>query len=170
MAYVDPNTIHNPATGTVAPATWGDVLRDDLEFLISPPACSVYDTTGQTLTTATSTVINHGSENYDNDAMHSTVSNTSRITAQTAGRYLFIVTVEFAANATGLRQVFFYKNNVSTGVGSRQNATTTFNAIFQASATIILAAGDYVEIQAYQSSGGNLNCTPREFAAVFLTR
>ena len=29
MAYVDLNTIHNPATGTIPPATWGDQIRDN---------------------------------------------------------------------------------------------------------------------------------------------
>jgi hypothetical protein len=31
MAYVDLNTIHNPATGGVPPATWGDQIRDNFE-------------------------------------------------------------------------------------------------------------------------------------------
>ncbi len=31
MAYVDLNTIHNPATGTIPPATWGDQIRDNFE-------------------------------------------------------------------------------------------------------------------------------------------
>lgn len=33
MAYVDLNTIHNPATGTAPPATWGDQVRDNFETL-----------------------------------------------------------------------------------------------------------------------------------------
>ena len=53
MPYTDPQTIHNPATGTVAPATWGDILRENSEFLIDPPACSVTHSTTQSIATAT---------------------------------------------------------------------------------------------------------------------
>ena len=31
--YTDPQTVHNPATGTSPPATWGDTVRDDLQYL-----------------------------------------------------------------------------------------------------------------------------------------
>ena len=33
MAYSDLNGIHNPATGTSPPATWGDQVRDNDEYL-----------------------------------------------------------------------------------------------------------------------------------------
>lgn len=33
MAYADLNSIHNPATGTSPPATWGDQVRDNDEYL-----------------------------------------------------------------------------------------------------------------------------------------
>ena len=170
MAYADTNTIHVPATGVVIPAAWGTGVRNNLEFLIDPPTCSVFDGTGQTLSNATATVLNCGGENFDNNAMHSTVSLTSRITAQTAGRYLGMCTVEFGTNATGIRQVFFKKNGSVLPQGARHQAVGTFGNIFQAVTSVTLAVGDYIEIEAYQSSGGNLSCIPREFAAIFLTR
>lgn len=168
--YVDPASVHVPTTGAVIPAAWGTVVRNSLEALVDRPACSCSDASGQTLTTATATILNCGAESLDNDAMHSTVTNNSRITAQTAGRYLFVCTVEFAANTTGIRQVFFKKGGATVLQGFRQNATSSFNAIFQATQVIVLAVGEYIELEAYQSSGGNLNCTPREFAALLQTR
>jgi len=170
VPYVDVQTIHNPATGAVAPAAWGDGLRDNQEFFIDPPACSVFDGIGQTLSNSTAAALACGSETFDNDAMHSTVSNSSRITVQTAGRYLFIVTAEFGTNATGIRQVFFRTNGTTTLQGSRFNASNTFGSIFQAVQMIPLAVGEYVEAMGFQNSGGNLSCIPREFAAAFLTR
>lgn len=170
MPYVDVQTIHNPSTGSVAPAAWGDGLRDNQEFFIDPPGCSVFDGTGQTLSNASAAALACGSETFDNDAMHSTVTNPSRITAQTPGRFLFLVTVEFGTSATGIRQAFFRTNGTTTLQGSRHNAVTTFGNIFQAVQMIVLAAGEYVEAMGYQSSGGNLSCIPREFAAAFLTR
>lgn len=171
MPYVDLNTIHNPATGTVAPATWGDQVRDNDEFLIDPPACSVFNSANQLLTSATATVLDADSENFDNDAMHSTVTNNSRVTATTAGRYLCIATVSFAANGTGQREIRF-----------RTNGTTTFNGVtlpnaggsdtWRCSATrqITLAASEYVEVIANQNSGSSVNCNLNEFVVTFLTR
>lgn len=33
MPLTDLNTIHNPAAGSVAPASWGDAIRDNFEYL-----------------------------------------------------------------------------------------------------------------------------------------
>ena len=51
MAWADLNTIHNPATGTAPPATWGDGVRDNFQFLAGMAAAQVL--TSQT-TTSTS--------------------------------------------------------------------------------------------------------------------
>lgn len=56
MTYVDLNTIHNPATGSVAPASWGDGVRDndeDLNARTTPAQASV--ATSQTTTSLTYT-------------------------------------------------------------------------------------------------------------------
>ena len=42
MPYVDPQTIDNPTAGNPIPAAWADQVRNNLEFLIAPPTCSVY--------------------------------------------------------------------------------------------------------------------------------
>ncbi len=171
MTYVDLNTIHNPATGTVAPAAWGDQVRDNLEFLIDPPACSVYNSAAVSLANGAATVLGADSENYDNDSMHSTVTNTSRVTAQTAGRYLVIASVRFDANATGNRQIDFYINGVLlTGGVILGNAGSTNSTVLNLSKAAVLAAGDYVEVSATQRSGGALNATLVEFLAYLMTR
>lgn len=33
MSFVDPTTVHNPATNTVAPVAWGDTINADLNYL-----------------------------------------------------------------------------------------------------------------------------------------
>lgn len=53
MTFIDPNTIHNPAPNTVAPAAWGDVVRDDLVNLDARKPTSATVATSQT-TTSTS--------------------------------------------------------------------------------------------------------------------
>ena len=172
MPYVDPQTVHNPATGTVAPATWGDTVRDDLEFLIDPPACSVFNSAAVSVTTGTTfTIMNANSENFDNDGMHSTVSNTSRITAQTAGRYLCLATATYASGTTGFRGLAFLHQGttkfgevqISPAAGGVGTAVTT-------AATRVLTAGQYVEVEARHTQGSNLDVTLVEFAMIFITR
>lgn len=172
IPYSDPNLTHNPSTGAVAPAAWGDIIRDDLEFLIDPPSCSVFNSAAQTLTTNVLTILTANSENFDNDAMHSTVTNTSRITCQTAGRYLFIANVTFVANATGGRLLDFVVNGVGlTGSGMQFQSPGSGSAINLTYARMItLAVSDYVETRVRQISGGNLDCTLVEFGATFMTR
>jgi hypothetical protein len=172
VPYVDVQTIHNPATGAVAPAAWGDGVRDNQEFFIDPPTCSVYNSAAVSVANSSPTILNANSELFDNDALHSTVTNPSRVTAQTAGRYLLTSSAQFAANATGIRQIEFLLNGASIlasvsralppGVGS--------DAFVKTFIAVVLAAGDYVEARVFQSSGGALNVTLVEFFAMFLTR
>jgi hypothetical protein len=174
VSYVDLNTIHNPATGTVAPAAWGDQIRENDEFLIDPPACAVFNSTTQSLTNDTVTMLSANSEFFDNDAMHSTVTNNSRITIQTAGRYLLIATVEYSGAATtGYRSTGYAINGTAGPIGGQVvMAVSTASTVTRLTAirTAVLAVGDYVETTGHQTSGGNLNCSLKEFAATYLTR
>jgi hypothetical protein len=174
VSYVDLNTIHNPATGTIAPASWGDQARDNFEFLIDPPMCSVYASTAQAVATGTSTALTADSENYDSDAMHSTVSNTSRITAQEDGRYELTAMVFYAAG-TGRRVTSFLVNGTTALNGDSRVSAVTGGAAgvtdqVSISRTVTLTAGDYVEVRVNQNSGGNLNVTLDEFTVKFEAR
>lgn len=118
---------------------------------------SAFHNTTQSLANATFTALNFNSEDYQVGALHSTSVNNSRVTIATTGKYLFVVTVCFVPNATGQRIIvgkvngttFFDKLDFPT------NGTQTFEA--QLSKLIALTAGDYVEIFAFQDSGGSLN-------------
>ena len=165
--------MHNPSTGTAAPATWGDQVRDNLEFLIDPPVCSVFHSTSQLLPTTTGTVMLANSENFDNNSMHSTVTNTSRITCQTAGRYLLSALVGYAFHAPGHRAINLRVNGTVTIPGSVVVQATSIaggSTGIVMTHTAVLGVGDYVEVIGFQASGGNLNVTLDEFTAVFLTR
>lgn len=171
MAYSDLNLIHNPATGTIPPASWGDQVRDNLEFLIDPPACSVYGSAAQSIADSTTTVLLANSENFDNASMHSTSSNTGRITGTTAGRFLVFSTVQFDANATGVRNLSFLVNGTTT-VQCMQvlSGTAVSSIVLTATRALTLAAGDYVECRGRQTSGGSLGVTLLEFGVTYLTR
>lgn len=173
MAYVDPQSVHNPATGAVAPAAWGDTVRDCLEFLIDPPACSVYNSAAQSVANGTAQVVlNANSENFDNAAMHSTVTNPSRITIQTSGRYLIGCTVLYDADVDGRRVTQFLINGATVLFGDVRNANISAAVTPRASVTrtYVFTAGDYVEVTASHNSGAALDVTLNEFFALFLTR
>lgn len=169
--YIDPNTVHNPSTGAVIPSAWGDVVRDDLEALIDPPACAAFAAAAQSVPNNTDTVLNAGSEDYDNDGMHSTAVNTSRITVQKAGRYRFEARIQFAAGAGNRRLTTFRINGASSVNGDQRSGVgggfSTFISTFM---TRVCIAGDYVEMRVLQDTGGALDVTLLQFAAKRETR
>ena len=60
----------------------------DLASVAAPPLCIVRSTANQSLANATDTAITFDTEHVDALGMHSTSSNTDRITVVTPGRYL----------------------------------------------------------------------------------
>jgi hypothetical protein len=172
VAYVDTQSIHNPATGTVPPAAWGDQLRDNLEFLIDPPTCHVSGSIPQSVPSNTNTAMSADTELFDNDSMHSTVTNDTRITIQTAGRYQLQAIVQHtSATASGpLRAGRFLVNGTTVLQGTRVDGSTSYNPICNFILTYTFAASDYVECQGFQNSVGNENIQLLEFSAVFITR
>jgi hypothetical protein len=92
--------------------------------------------------------------------MHSTSVNTSRMTcpANGTGAYKVIGIVYFLGNATGVaRAVRLRKNGVDEGsqiVAPPPNANPMS---VQIEKIIGMVPGDYVELCAYQDSGGSLN-------------
>jgi hypothetical protein len=173
VPYVDPNTVHNPATGTVAPAAWGDTIRDDLEFLIDPPAVSFLESTAQSISNVTSTVMTGNEETFDTDGMHSNVTDTSRITCQTAGRYDCNATLRFAGSTGGTYRQIIFRVNGTTSYPMNTVAPVNDAAvetIVSANKKFVLAAGDYVEVLARHNAGGAINCNLDEFAATYITR
>lgn len=168
MPYQDPNVVHNPATGTIAPASWGDTIRDQLQYLSGGfPHCSVYGSAAQSLTNNTTTNLLANSENSDIGGLHSTSTNTDRATvpAGEGGLYRVSAVISYAANATGYRVLNFRVNNTTdyNVTVLDTNATASLATTMSGSRSMVLAAGDYVVVQAYQNSGGALNCTLLDF-------
>lgn len=139
------------------------------------PSCRVYNNANISINDATLTALTFNTERFDNDTMHSTSSNTGRITFTTAGRYYVAACVQFAVNATGnVRRVAIRLN------GATIIADKTVTPVGGSNATIVpistsydFAAADYVEVLVYQDSGGALNVeaagniSPEFMAALF---
>lgn len=172
MPYVDPNTIDNPTTGQPIPAAWGDQIRANQEFFAESPQCSISGA-AVSCTSGTETTLTAASEAYDTDTMHSTASLTSRITAKTAGKYLFWGTVAFDFHATGYRRVNYKLNGGAAVTLATANAVTSggLNHVMPVPPfSLSLAVNDYIEVSVAQLSGGALNATLRELGAIWQSR
>lgn len=119
----------------------------------------LYHSAVQSVANTTWAALLFDTEDTDIGTLHSTVSNTSRITVPTGGAGVWLLTgsVDFAANASGIRAVQFYKNGAAAGSYAVLPGTSSAAVQATHSQLITLADGDYVELYAYQSSGGALN-------------
>lgn len=161
MAVV-PDT-HDFAGGVVTTSEDNTYIRDPIRFLLNRPRAELRQTVFQTLTTGVTAAVTFDVEDVDADPSgaggHSTSANTSRYTAVYAGWYLCGGGVGFAANVTGQRAAVWAVNGtLLNGAQIMEQATSASNNKVPARTKLILLnVGDYVELHALQTSGGNLN-------------
>lgn len=111
-------------------------------------------------TSGANQAVTFNSERYDDADYHSTVSNTSRLTAPAPGRYLIGGCVTFAANVTGVRYLQIRLNGATfIAIQGGLALTGGLTSILTVETIYELAAGDYAELVAYQDSGAALNMT-----------
>jgi len=137
--------------------------------------CSLYASANISVDNDSSPILTWDSERFDTDAFHSTSSNTSRITIPSGkgGKYLFMATGAYAANANGYRAFSIFKNGANYLYLDQIADLSATIAPFIHGATILEAvAGDYFELGTNQTSGGSLNflgsITYNEFSCVYL--
>jgi len=96
-------------------------------------------------------------ERHDPQDMHSTSSNTGRLVAVAAGVYVIFGNLSMDGNATG-RRLFRIVVNGSTTISYVSESVDDTEAVyFNISSIVSLDEDDYVELQTYQDSGGNIN-------------
>lgn len=128
-------------------------VGDPLTFLLDPPGAQVRRTTTASLTAAVGLNIGMDAEDSDNDGMHSTVTNTSRVTCATAGRFLCVGMIPFNSATSGSRDVRFVKNGGTLINGGRSILTTPDSvSVWVGPLEIALSVGDYLELQAISST------------------
>lgn len=114
----------------------------------------------QSIAHNTSTVVALNTETYKTSGItHSNVTNNSRVTMDSAGKYLFTANVSWGANATGFRALVFKINGTTyVGIARMMAITTASEQSYQMAVTEWNAsAGDYVEIEVFQNSGSSIN-------------
>lgn len=158
--YVDPSTIENPTTGQAPSASWGDTLNDDLNWLARDrPAARVYNDANLTHSTNGGwQAVSFNSERYDTTAMHSTTTNQTRLTIGVTGLYLVGGCVDFAADVDGRRdlQIWISGSQTNAIVADSKNNLANSVVRLNVSTAYRLTSGSYIELMAYQDSGGNL--------------
>jgi len=123
------------------------------------PTARVYRTADQSIPNNAGTAVAFTAERFDNNSIHDNVTNNTRLTCRTAGRYLVGACVHFDVSATGGRGLWLLLN----GVTSIWQAFGGANATASQGTTVALATlydlnvNDYVEVIAFQNSGGALN-------------
>lgn len=119
----------------------------------------VYNDVAISINNNTVTVVTFNNEIEDTDGIHSTSVNTGRLTCVHAGTYEIAGGFEFAPNTAGVR-IGYIRLNGATILASAQgipDPANVFNASINLATHYPLVAGDYVELLAYQNSGGALN-------------
>lgn len=80
---------------------------------------------------------------------------STRVTVSEAGRYAINATVPFDTSDDGYRQAWISKNG--SGVYGQALVPGGSYAFLNLSCVVSMTAGDYVQVIAYQNSGGSLN-------------
>jgi len=122
------------------------------------PAARVYRTTAQSISNAVANGVGFDAERFDTDNIHDVVTNSTRLTCRTAGKYLIGCNIEWNPNATGERILWIYLNG-GTPIAEARGPNNGATAVVGQIATVLqdMAVGDFVEIYVYQNSGGALN-------------
>lgn len=163
------------AGSTLTAAQLNDDVRDAINFLLDPPSAYAYHSTTQTVSTGISsfTLLAMDSESWDNDGIHSTSTNNSRMTIQTDGTYFCKGIVTFQADTNNNnRNARLTKNGSGgtvVGVTKLRNANANTTSM-EVTSVLPLVAGDYIELWASQDTGGNLNTNGGQFVCSISVR
>lgn len=163
------------------PVTWVDgtvvhgsdlngQVRDPLTFFLARPYCNVFIAASQSVVNATPTLVSWGGEIEDNDNMHSTGTNPSRIICQTPGVFALNVGVSWAkvGSSSTAREV-----NLRLNSGGSSSGGTSLLTVDDTSSSSVPVQdnntpkvvflyrfaniGDYIETFVQQVSGSTIN-------------
>lgn len=131
-------------------------------------SASAIAATNQSIPDSVYTNLTFTVEEFDNDNMINLGVDNTLITTTTAGVYLLSGQLVFPNNTTGNRGIRFV--GAGTNAGGIQTETVNAEETMLSISMLFrsLAAGT-LRLQAFQNSGGALNCSSRRFSATRLT-
>lgn len=135
-----------------SPITWVGVGQR------SSDAVRVIRTTNQSISNNAVTAISFDTETYDAGSGLWVIGAPTRITIVTPGIYNFSGVLRFDANSTGERAILVRVNGSTlVASGGEGNPSASNDSRCDVAGDINLAAADYLELCAYQNSGGSIN-------------
>jgi hypothetical protein len=126
-------------------------------YVSTAVASRAYNSADQSISNATNVAVALNSENHDSDDIHDNSTNNTRLTAKTAGYYTVSGGITFASNSTGTRSVSIRKGGSTYIAAISQAASASGGTYIGVDTQFYLGANEYVELMAYQNSGGALN-------------
>jgi hypothetical protein len=126
---------------------------------MTPPRCTLRSSVTQVIAASTITALLFDTEDDDNAGLHSTVSNTSRITFPIAGIWLYGAMLSLPSGiSTGSRFIGQIRLNGATVMANEEQSQPqagTFIGLNPVRGRLH-AAGDYIEAIVYQDSSGSV--------------
>jgi hypothetical protein len=155
LAWTSPRTW--VSSEVVTAALLNTHVRDNELFLRALHGCRCTKSGTQSPANSTDVALLWDQEDFDTDALHSTVSNTSRIVIPSGldGYWRINASVGWAASTTGSRVTWLRKNG-TTALSAGQTAAGAGSNVCPVDAIVNLVATDYVEVMVQQNSGGAL--------------
>lgn len=125
------------------------------------PAVRVQTATPTNIPNNTSTKLSFANEAFDTADMHSPTTNPGRLTAPVSGVYMITGAAIWDNSNVGYRQIQFFIDGAvsrySTEVIPAAADTNNNSYVYQTTSTpVALNAGQYVEMEVFQNSGGPL--------------
>lgn len=150
--YSKQTWVDNDASYPLSAARMG-VMEDGIYDAHFRPTARVSHSTDQATGNGSYSTLSfnqEGATDFDSFAMHSTSSNTSRITVPQTGIYLVGAVVAFTASATGNRllQALVNGTTVVSRVASSSTLSASVATYLELTVPVSLVAGNYVELQA----------------------
>jgi len=111
----------------------------------------------QSVSHNTLTTVTFPTEQFDTADLHDVTTNTNRLTAPLAGVYLITASVYFVGGNAGVREIILRNNGSQFQREHAAGVTTALDTSPSISSLYRLAAGDFIDMQVFQDSGGSLN-------------
>lgn len=134
------------------------LTKEDLDSMGDASAARVFNNASVSIPTGVFTAIPLDGEDFDTETYHDNVINNTRLTAPRDGIYSISARVRWQGNSSGVRTLQLRRGGVDS-IAREQEPGPPAGELPQtlAIASFRLLSGDFVEILAFQNSGGSLN-------------
>ena len=156
QAYTDPVGVHDPASGTVAPATWFTTHEANFRSLRSRPGAGIRSNGSQAFTSGSSVQANMGTVIWDIGSFTGT-ANQLTIPSGWAGKYLVSAQIRVDTGATGAHYCILEVQASGVSILRKTTHATSSGAVFDntlsGAVVYVLAVADTLKLFVNPDSG-----------------